>query len=261
MTVKELFAQVEHERVTDAFTLLDYTYSEENFENTFFEKYDSIPRLRKMIAKNIQLFAECTPNDDAKLYTIFIAYNRSDDDFENQCKMKFSSFAICDEEVIPVLDKNFHVFDEEGEVTLSHYDFDDAPMQDMANYTIAESSIEKFGKEICAAKILSELFFWGVLPDQREKAVKDLYEHLSKPIDKNDLVDGKIFEEMMRKYDDELMSDMTDDERIYHDAKKRFEEETEGVVRRHWQKVKEEVHMQYIKAIKEEYRRRKEIRK
>lgn len=35
MTVKELFAQVEHERVTDAFILLDYTYSEENFENTF----------------------------------------------------------------------------------------------------------------------------------------------------------------------------------------------------------------------------------
>ena len=45
MTVKELFAQVEHERVTDAFILLDYTYSEENFENTFFEKYDSISRM------------------------------------------------------------------------------------------------------------------------------------------------------------------------------------------------------------------------
>ena len=53
MTVKELFAQVEHERVTDAFILLDYTYSEENFENTFFEKYDSIPAISFAYSTNL----------------------------------------------------------------------------------------------------------------------------------------------------------------------------------------------------------------
>lgn len=79
MTVKELMAQVDPERVNDAFLLLDYTYSAENFENTLLEKHKSIPKLREVIKENIRLFAECTPNDDAELYTIFIILTPGDD--------------------------------------------------------------------------------------------------------------------------------------------------------------------------------------
>lgn len=260
MNVKELMTRVNAERVSDAFLLLDYCFRAENFENTFIEKFQAIPKLKEVIKENIRLFAECTPNDDAERYTIFIILTPSDD-YEEQHRKELTAFAICDGDALKVVDKDFHIFDNKGEASVPHYGFDDAPIHDMANYTIAQSSLDELGAEICAAKILSELFYWGVLPEQREKNIKELYEQLSKPIDKKEFVDIQTFEEVMRKYDDELMSDMTDDERIYHDAKKRFEEETEGVVRCHWQKVKEEVHMQYIKAIKEEYRRRKEIRK
>ena len=41
MTVQELMSQVDVNRVVDAFLLLDYHFSENNYENTFFEKYEA----------------------------------------------------------------------------------------------------------------------------------------------------------------------------------------------------------------------------
>lgn len=255
MTIKELMSQVDVNRVADAFLLLDYSFSESNYENNFFEKYEAIPLLRKIIEENIHLFIECTPNEDTVPHMVFVMYHQDDEDYENLGKKVFSSFATCDEEVLRVLEKDFHIFDDEGEAKVSCYSFDDVPMQDMVNFVIAESSIKELGKEICVANILSKLFFWGVFPEDREKKVEELYEKLTKPITEKELIDSKSFDEKMKKYTEELLSNMSDDEKAYDMAKERFEKETEEIRNRYWHKIDDEIQKQYIKAIKMEYRK------
>ncbi len=256
MTIKELMSQVDVNRVVDAFLLLDYGFSESNYENNFLEKYEAIPKIRKIIKENIRLFTECTPNEDTIPYTIFIMYHQDDEDYEKLGKKVFSCFATCDEDVQRVLEKDFHMFDNEGETKIQHYSFDDVPMKDMVNFVIAKTSIKEIGKEICVAKILSELLFWGALPEDREKKVEELYEKLTKPISENELIDSKFFEEIMKKHTEELLSNMSDDEKAYDMAKERFEKETEEIRNRYWHKIDNEIQKQYIKAIKMEYKGR-----
>lgn len=249
-------SQVDANRVADAFLLLDYGFSESNYENNFFEKYNAIPRIRKIIEENIRLFTECTANEDTVPHTVFITYHKDDEDYENLGKKVFSCFTTCDEEVLQVLEKDFHIFDNEGETEVQRYSFDDVPMKDMVNFVIAESSIKEIGKEICVAKILSELFFWGAFPKDREKKVEELYEELAKPINENELIDSKSFDEIMKKDMEELLSNMSDDEKAYDMAKERFEKETEEIRNRYWHKIDDEIQKQYIKAIKMEYKGR-----
>lgn len=254
MKLRELMAQVDLNRVVDAFLLLDYNFSAENFENSFIEKYEAIPKLRKIVEENIRQFAECEPNDDIVSHTIFIMYI-PDNDYENQWKKKFSGFAICDEEALSVMDKDFHIFDDEGEAILQHYSFENIPIQKLSNYIIAQSSLDKFGKEICAAKILSELFCWGALPKEREKNVNEVHEIISKPIDEK-RVESKSVEEIMGKYKERLMLKMSDDVKKYYLAKERFAKETEDIVERYEHRVIDEIHKQYIDIIKAEYKGR-----
>lgn len=39
MTIRELMRQVDVNRVVDAFILLDYHFSEDNYKNSFIERY------------------------------------------------------------------------------------------------------------------------------------------------------------------------------------------------------------------------------
>lgn len=256
MTIKELMSQVDVNRVTDAFLLLDYNFSVENYENSFIEKYEAIPRIRKIIEENVRLFAECTTNDVIEQYTVFIMYDQDDEDYENQWKKEFSCFATSDGEVFSVIDKDFHIFDDEGDVTISRYSFGHTPMQEMSNYVISQSSLNDLGKEICAAKILSELFFWGAFPKEREKRVNELYEKLNKPIDMSKIVDNKTFKDRMKKWEEQLILNMSNDEKAYHFAKKSFDKETEDIVQRYRYRVINEIQKKYIDAIKTEYKGR-----
>ena len=253
MTIKELMSQVDVNRVADAFLLLDYSFSESNYENNFFEKYEAIPKMRRLIEENIHLFTECMPNEDTIPHTIFIIYHQDDEDYENSGKKVFSCLATYDEDVQRVLEKDFHIFDNEGETTVQHYGFDIVPMKDMVNYTIAESSIRELGKEICVAKILSEVFFWGAFPEDREKKVEELYENLTRDISEKEFQDTKSIEDTMKKYEEEILSNMSDDEKAYYMAKERFEKETEEIRTRYRHTIVDEIHKQYIKAIKMEY--------
>lgn len=255
MTVKELMREVNVERVIDAFLLLDYNLSVENPHDTFIEKFNAIPKLKRVIRENIRLFAECTPNNDTELYTIFII-STPNDDYEKKGRNDISSFATCDAEVLQVIDKDFHIFGDKGEAKISQHSFDEAPMQEMANYTIANSSLKELGKEICAAKILLKLFFWGKFPEEREKAINHMHEYLDKPVDEKDWVTDITFEEVMRKREERLLAGMSKSERTYHFAKKRFKKETEAIVINYQNRINNEVHIQYIKAIKQEYKNR-----
>lgn len=72
MNIKELMAGVDVTRVIDAFLLMDFSFSASNYENTFLEKYEALPNLKKVIEDNIHLFTECKPNMDTNPCTIFI---------------------------------------------------------------------------------------------------------------------------------------------------------------------------------------------
>lgn len=256
MTVKELMEQVDVNRVVDAFLLLDYRFSEDNYENTFFEKYKAIPKLRKIIEENIRLFKECIPEDDTDPCTIFIQYNQDGDNYEESWKKSFAGFLIHDNEVLPVIDKDFHLFDNLGEVEVTHYSFDHVSMNEMANYVIAEFSIKEIGKEICAAHLLSDMFFWGAFPCDREKRVNKLNESLDRQATEEELVTSKEFKEEMKSYREELLQEMSDDKREYFLAKERFEKDTEEIRMRYVQKVNSEIHQSYIDAIRKEYKSR-----
>ena len=130
-------------------------------------------------------------------------------------------------------------------------------MQEMTNYVIARSSLDEFGKEICAAKILSEMFFWGAFPEDRERKVQEFYERLSKPTGDKKLSDSKTLEEIIKDHDKQLLAtDSDSDEIAYHFAKKRFKEETKDIINRYWQSVNKKIHNHYIEAVKAEYKRR-----
>ena len=259
MTIGELMGQVDVNRVVDAFILLDYHFSEDNYENSFIERYQAVPKIRQIIEENIRLFAECTSKDVKELYTIFVMEVQDSEDYSEKWKKKIISFAIRDKDAFAVLDKDFHVFDTEGEARIEHYGIDQEPMEKMVKYTIAQSSLEKLGKEICAAQILSELFFWGMLPKQREKRVNELCESLKEcieNIDEEKLVDKKSFDEVMKKWDDELMLKMSEDEKAYYAAQDIFDEATNDIVRRYRHRINLETQQQYIEAIKGEYKGR-----
>lgn len=256
MTVKELMSQVDVNRVVDAFLLLDYHFSEDNYENTFFEKYEAIPKLRKIIEENIRLFRECAPDDNTDPCTIFIKYNQDRDNYEESWRKTFASFLISDNEILPVIDKDFHLFDDLGEAEVTHYSFDHTPMNEMANYVVAEASIKEIGKEICVAYLLSEMFFWGAFPCDRKMRVDKLNESLNRQIAEEELVTSKEFHEKMNEWRESLRQQMSDDEREYSLAKERFEKETEEIRMRYAEKVIDEIHRSYISAIRQEYKNR-----
>lgn len=181
MTVKELMEQVDADKVTEAFLLTFYLFHHNCYELSISEKFNAISKARELISDNINLFKSCTPTTDGEKYTIFIMYDQDDKDFENKESKSFSCFAIRDEEAFSALDKNFYLYTGEGEAELSHYSFDHEKICDMAAFTIAKSSIDTLGKEICVAKILSDMFFWGVYPKDREKNINKLEEKISKP--------------------------------------------------------------------------------
>lgn len=247
MNIKELMAEVDVDRVIDAFLLMDFSMSVNNHENTFLEKYDALPVLKKVIEENIHLFAQCKQNTDTNPCTIFIFYNLDGDDYENQNKKSFASFVVEDEDVFPILDKDFHMFDDKGEATLPYYSYDNVSMNEMANYAIAKSSIEKFGKEICVAHILSEIFFWGLFPEDREEKINALEEKIEKSMYEKEYTEKEVHDMLDEDFD------MSDDEKMYYVEKQKFEEKIKPIMNRYIAKSNDEIHKEYIRAVREEF--------
>lgn len=257
MIIKELMEQVNADRVTEAFMLVNYIFMSDYNELTVAEKFLAIPKMKEIISDNIKLFRECQLNKNAEEYTVFIMYDLDSEDYENKEKKSFSCYAICDKDAYSVLDKTFSLYSDDGEVNLNHYSFDHEKICDIAAYNIAKSSIDKLGMEICAAKILSDIFFWGFYPEDREERVVDLMEKLEESHDESEYISEEEFDKHMAKIDDEMKQAMTDDEKAYYAAKERFDAETEDIVRSYWKKTCIEIEKQHIAAIKEEYRERK----
>lgn len=256
MTVKELMEQVDPDRVTEAYILVDYFFQSDCYELTVSEKFGLIPKIRKIISDNMEAFRECTPEVTTEEYTIFIMYDLDNEDFENREKKSLSCYAICDEEAYAVLDKDFFLHSDGGEDELGCYSFDHEPVSNIAAHNIAKSSIDTLGMEICAAKILSDIFFWGFYPERREERVAEFDKKIEEACDERKYISGEEVDKRMEKMDAEIRQAMTEDERAYYTAKERFETETKGIVRLYWEKTNLEREKQHMAAIKEEYRGR-----
>lgn len=256
MTIKELMEQVDTDRVTEAFLLTYYLFQHDCYDLSISEKFNAIPKFRELIRDNINSFRACTPSAGAEKYTVFIMYDQDNEDFENKESKSFSCFAIPDKEAFSVLNRKFYLFTGEGDVELSHYSFDHKDVCDMAAYTVAKSSIDTIGKEMCVAKILSDMFFWGAKPEQRRKKVCELEEKLSKPYDENEYISQAEFHEHMKTIENQLLEQMSEDERAYYEAKHRFEDETKDIISRYWKRTNIELEKQHIAIIREEYQGR-----
>ena len=83
-----------------------------------------------------------------------------------------------------------------------------------------------------------------------------MYEKHNKPIDESKIVDNKTFEESMKEWEEQLILNMSNDEKAYHLAKKCFDKKTEDIVRRYRDRVDNAIQKKYIDAIKTEYQGR-----
>ena len=99
-------------------------------------------------------------------------------------------------------------------------------------------------------------FFWGAFPCDREKRVNKLNESLDRQATEEELVTSKEFKEEMKSYRENMLQQMSDDEREYSLAKERFEKETEEIRMRYVKRVNDEIHKSYIDAIRQEYKNR-----
>ena len=256
MTVQELMNHVEPNRVADAYILYDYHFSKDNFEQTLVEKYEHISKIRHIISENIREFKKCEIDASKGAYTLFIMETLVDR-YDDSWRDELDGFIICDEEILPVLDKDFHLFNDDGEVRINHYGFDMDRMSVIAGYKVADSSIELLGKEICAAYILSSMFFFGFMREDREKNLEKFFEDLEesvKEIERGEVVSHElIFEEL----EEELKKDMSDEEIAYQKAKKNFEKNVEEIEEKHRHKMLAERHQMYVDTIRREYRQRK----
>ena len=54
---------------------------------------------------------------------------------------------------------------------------------------------------------------------------------------------------------------MSDDEKLYYEEKQKFEEKTEGVINRYVAEINDEIHQEYIHAVRQEYSSRQQDKK
>lgn len=68
--------------------------------------------------------------------------------------------------------------------------------------------------------------------------------------------DLQEFEEKIKILESEIMEQMTEDEKLYYEAKDRFKEETKDIIRRYRENLYRELEKQHIEIIREEYQGR-----
>ena len=100
------------------------------------------------------------------------------------------------------------------------------------------------------------ILFWGLFPGEREERVNKLNESLDKEITGAEIDASKDFRETMKRCREVLFNKMSDDERNYYLAEERFKKDIEEINMRYMQKTNDEIHKQYIDAIRQEYKGR-----
>lgn len=255
MTVQELFTCVDVEDVLHAYLLIDYHFSKDNDRQTLRQKVEAVNGLREIIINNVNDFKTCTPAEEEHRETLFIMEIPGREYGEDDLK-ELTGFVVYDDQIEHNLEKDFHLFGDDGELRIEHYGFDMMMVEELAACRIAKESIYKLGAAICASYILSEIFFFGFDKDEREQYINEIYADLDKAnqeIENGECVSAEeLFEEMKK----DLYKDETEDEFQYRQAKEEFDQKVQDIETRYRKKVTEEIHKQYVDAIRKEYKDR-----
>ncbi len=262
MNVQELFRKADPERVFYGYTLI----------RPVFEDLDAISKeeqtlgyvkLKGYIAEACEQIQTCnleTSEEDAS--TIFVM-KRSSLTYGESYMGELESRVIKDREAFDVLDKNFRIWDDQGDVKLSFYSVDFTSIKKLAGYTIADESVSHVGINICCAAILRPLFFWGFTEAKRRERYKELIESLKEIEERSDeknykeKKDGEqSFDEFMEELERRYPVDWSDDEKEHIRLEKEFKNSVKDIEKRHIEKIVKEDHEAFIAAVKCEYKKR-----
>ena len=253
MTIKELMGQVDPDRVMEAFMLVNWRFKSDNYDYSIAEKFKLVSKMREVILDNINLFRECTPKEDEKAFTVFIHEEAAGEKFDKKEATLLTCYGIYDEDTFALLERENGLSIDCNEDTSVGYSFEHEDIPSMASHFIAKSSVDKLGKELCVAQILSDMFYWGFYPEERKKHVDDLMKSAEMPFDEIKIVPQEEMDRREAEWEAERLQNMFEDERAYDIARAKFEKEIDDILKRYWKETRQESDKQHIAAIREEY--------
>ena len=254
MNIQELFRQADPERIFYGYILIEPVFSK--FEPIPYEKQtQALIKLKEYIVDACDRFKTCNISTDDNPGTVFVMKRRSLNYGESYLG-NLENRMIYDNAAFDAIDKDFRIWDDEGDAKLSFYGIDCTPISKLSGYTVAAESVNHMGINICCATILKELFFWGFTEEKREKSIKEFEESLA--AGEKDIEEGRhrSFEELVEELELEWSSDESEDEKEYRRLKKEFEKSVKEIEHRYMEMIINEDHQAFIDAVKYEYQNR-----
>ncbi|MGN0169146.1 MAG: hypothetical protein ACI39H_00095 [Lachnospiraceae bacterium] len=251
MTVQELIREVDIDRVIEAFLLVDYRFSGDNREKTLLERVSLVDEMTEEIHKFVEEILSYNVSKPIEEQTLFI-FEMLLTNYEDRGEKTYDVFVIKDEEAFYELTREKKKELEE----LEHYDVDFSKTGEFLSYRISEYSLKEFGKEICAAFILSHMLKMG-------KSIEERDLNISKHAGKKDMTDEenddslsmniKEFSEMLDRI---FTAEMTEEEKEYFRMKDEFYSKTKVFRTKFEDKMVVSNRKKYTTAIYDEYKRK-----
>ena len=249
MTVKDLLVEVDMNRLIEAFLLTDYRFCRDNRESSLCDRVALVPKMADVIRNFV---SEINLNDFKPVgepSTLFI-FEIPLTEYEDKGEVIYDIFFIEDKLAYEEMSVK-----KSGEYeTLDHFEVDYIETDEFLNFQVAEYSINEFGKEICAAFILSHMLRMGRTIEERQVNIQKFNDELD---GKKEWLDPVSIEEFLDEMDRLFTEGMSEEEKLYHQMKDEFDNKTREF-RRNYSNIKdEENHRKLTDGIYGEYRRRR----
>ncbi len=255
MNVQELFIKADPERVFYGYTIIRPVF--DDFEPISLEDQTlAYVKLKEHIADVCDVLKTCEIDMGNDPRTLFVMKRRSTVYGESYLG-DLENWVLKDRDVLEALDKDFRIWDDEGEMRIPHYGIDFVPVTTLAGYTVASESVNHMGINICCATILRGLFMWGFTDEAREKRLEELEADLDAGL--KGYEEGRVYthEEVMEKLENELFANSSEDEKEHRRLEKEYKKSVKEIENRYIEKVIQEDHQFFIDAVKYEFRNRK----
>ena len=227
MKVKELFAKVKKEDILRAYRIMfELNSSSDKAKYSVPELVAYDKSFDEMAGKFIDAVVNVGESEVLKNMVIFVT-QFSSEDYEEKNQKYFSSGAVYENEFRDKAGKDFTVWRHNGENNLTLYAYEMDSLESIANYRIAEQSIEDCSAVVCATEIFNEMIFHGLDKECRQDSIDKLKLDLDKAMGEVD--EGKFISSddlFTKMYQEELQSLKDEDERrhyeLEHEYKKLF---------------------------------------
>ena len=256
MKVKELFAKLDKDDIIRAFRHLYNVFPEYEMDRLTTEEIVAWDKRFEEAAKNliddICNMDDYTAEED---FAVFVVQLESEV-YDNKSKKDYDTFIIQERELKEKAGGDFELWDYDGMVYISNYAYDMSPLEEIANYRIAEQSIEECSALTCAVVIFDEIIFFGMNKDSRKRNIEEVEADLIRADEEAAHTKGIPAEEVFKELRQEFMDSLTDeDDRKYYELKDAFQEETREIEQRWWRKTFERNHEKKKNHIKAEWQR------